>query len=329
MINLRNYYEFFSKNRFSDPSQITFFKDGGFAINCVRENALKVFDEECNLIETYSGKAILCASSGVVVVIEDGVGFKAYYKGKLIASDTVKNIARKSCSPHNNGFYFHTDHKTTYVYNISSNGSVNMAVLPIKVFDNYVETDDYGNTVITNSNTHESKCYNSLGNFLLNDVRRIKFLPNHRAIISTSKGADLINYEKSLIDPISLLHSSNPHGIQAFKGGYTVIFEDALVANADNGLFISRFKDEKFVSSGKTKVKDYEIVYNDLSCFWTGGKFDIFEVDEEILFVAYYDERFFPFFIDLCFSDKNIRDADIEEVYELKLYQMVRPSDFD
>lgn len=328
MIDLKKYYDFFSKVHFGRLADITFFNDGSFAVT--HEGLLHIFDENCVLLKSYTD-VFLCKSTGVIIKIEDGVGFKAYYKGNEIASYKENSCLRSVCHAHNNGFYLGVNCKGKYetiVFNVKTNGDIMVQKVPYSITSNTrLMVDDYGNIVVSLPNKNKSFWYNENEVVELDNVVGIKFLRNHRAIIFTPNGSNLVKYDtpSSLKSPITLLHSDSQSGIRAMKGGFTVIYQDALVADADNGMFICQYNKEKFVSPVCTKVKDYTIEYRDLNAFWVGGNFNIFEVNEEILFVNLYDGRFYPFFIDLNFLDEYINRETVDGVYELKLYQMVDP----
>ena len=325
MVNLKKYYEFFSKNRYSNSADITFFKDGSFAIY---NNGLDIYDETCNLVATYNQNALLCKKSGVVVVIENGVGFKAYYKGEEIVSIKDTKFDINICHSHGYGFYLAKKNCcATSVYFIERTGIVKITNVPYCFYSKCsFTTDEYGNTVVVDSMKAKTTFFNFDQQVLLDNILKVKLLSNNRAIISTRNGSDLIIYEglQSLMNPQSILHSNNKSGIRNMDGDFTVVYQDALVADSNNGMFVEEYNCEKFVSPGGAKVSNYTIMYQDLRTFWPGGYFRVFEVDEEVMFVNFYDGRFYPFFIDLLFSD-CILDANVDNVYSLKLCEMVHP----
>ena len=325
MIDLKQYYDFFGSHTFGVCSQIYFFQDGGFAIydnEYIGKGIIYIYDKDCKLLQTFDEPDlvyILPACS--VVVVKDisslaKTGFKVYKNGVEVQFIPLEDAHTYSCFVTNGGasIFVHrttvgSSHNSCFV--LSSFNEEQFRLVKVDIDFSYyairlIQGDSFGNVAFNPySNYIDKKAViyvDAKAQHLLSDVANITFLADKRAImrLKNALGTNLVSYEAPfcLETPDVLLHSQNYEGIKPL-GDFAVIFEDALIAQCENGVLFSEYKEEALVSTGGTKVYPYVIQNKDGKGFYPNNKGKFFIVEEDILFVFFNNGMFHPLFIDL------------------------------
>ena len=147
----------------------------------------------------------------------------------------------------------------------------------------------------------------------LEDVAKFRFTHSRKAlIVDKKKCSKLISYEgvssfneNNFSNPQTILKCLYPSEIRKL-GKYAVIFEKALIADASTGLFLMEYEssDKSFeVTFAKRKIKPFVIMDGDKKAFYPRDFGECFEVLSDTVFVFYYDERFYPIWVDLEIED--------------------------
>ena len=318
MIDLKNYYEFFSNNHFMKYESLMFLADGWFSIRrhsiATSSYYIEVYSEKAELMFTFHNPddvAILHKTCTIVEKSVDRGGFIIYRKGQekyFIEFDDVKHTYIKDISGSSAIISYQNE---LFTLNVSIDDEDFYKLNKLHLGTRLSKADCYGNVVYKNV-LDDYEIINKQGKiFKLNGIMDIEFLNYRRAIIS-EKGCSfkLVSYEKFnrnddyfqniLNKPDVLLMSDNFNGIRTL-GDSSIVFEKSLIADTVHGAFVAKYDEKKTpisVTIGNRFVYPYTITYKDKTAFYPVKTGDFFEVDYETLFVFFYDNRFYPLMID-------------------------------
>lgn len=311
-MDLKKYYDFFGKTSFGSNPSITFMQDGSFVI-CDEQNSKVIcYNSDCDpFFETnrQNDVVVLCETSTVVVRDVVRGGFNIFKKGKNVAF--ILTDAAKNCTmfTNNNSSILLTNSRAeTHIISTSTEKGYEFNTVSY-INPHLFKEDGYGNVVANSQSIQmQARFFNVHGEtYTIENVYKVNFLYGKRAVVEFCNGScQLVSYENDENGNIKftncLLHSDKRGGIEKF-GNYAVIFENKLVAIAEDGSFLCEVnsnddEDDTIFTPYAVKIKPYVVEYNGCKGYYPASSFTVFDVNNDTLLVFFYNGKFYPVFID-------------------------------
>ncbi len=332
-MDLKKYYEFFGNTLFGSGSKIEFMKDGSFVVYDRQNAKVTCYDADCSpFYESDRLKDVVVLSATNTVVVRDVKlgGFRIYKKGKEIANFLFSSVG--NC-------FMHTENNSSIVLSMNNNNNYSHVIsTACKAGSSFNVTryinphnfkeDDYGNIAINSHATNKPVIViDAEGNEReIEGICRVNFLSGKRAIINRCSGqTELVSYglddDNSFTNLVGLLCSEKRNGIMKL-GNYAVIFEDKLIASADDGSFLREAnsdddEDEVVITPFAVKLAPYVTELEDIKGFYPASSYQVFDVEDDTLFVFFYNGKFYPILIDLSadYTDEALHSDKIPMEY--------------
>jgi len=321
---MKHYYEFFANHRFGDDVKLKLFTNGWFSLS-KKSESVEIYNDKAELKLKFNNAkddvAILFNTGYVLVRDLKEMRFNVYYEDKIVAYLEIQGV---------NEIDFRFAVINSYsgacarigigneAYFLATKALIEQGSKPEAKFHKtnkgylVVEADIYGNIVYRGSNMMIAMDFEGK-KIALEDVVKFRFTHSKKALIVDKKNCSkLISYEglssfneNNFSNPQTILKCQYPSEIRKL-GKYAVIFEKALIADASTGLFLMEYEssDKSFeVTFAKRKIKPFVIMDGDKKAFYPRDFGECFEVLSDTVFVFYYDERFYPIWVDLEIED--------------------------
>lgn len=323
---LENYFKFFGNHIFQrkEENLVRFYEDGSFSL--YEGENLKLYSKDCKLIKSFCCPCLRFENGCIGIVSQQEDCIDIYVNGEFAYSFKLEYPYHR----------YHLSGNFLFLYECNN------------LFDYYRITKQHAKkcqySIVDHlKNKYDYRCYKGFKTagdwltifFMGNDTNRHAFLINAQDtdatydnmtnfrglidgsyIIETLNGSTLYNskFEK-------ILTSRKPEGIIPLGYGH-VLYENALIAETETGIFVKEYEGERAVSEGGVSIFPYKFVKENDTLFWTGGNFTFFKVEDNWLFVTYYDGKLYPIFIDDKIDDNLLLDNDIPKDYATKLAMM-------
>ncbi len=327
-MDLKKYYDFFGKTSFGSNSKIFFMKDGGFAIFDKKEREVTCYDSDCQCFLRYKNLenvVVLCESSCIVVKDAKHGGFHIYKGGNEVCFLPFNSVSE--C-------YMNTEHKSSIV--ITTSNRDKSTILTTDYLNGFAlnevdyvnphnfKEDGYGNVVVnSHSMQKEARQINREGvSRSVIGAHKVTFLSGKRAIVELcGGGSELVSYDENLNDRVCLLHSDKRNGIVKL-GNYAVVFEQKLIALADNGTFICEVDDNDdeemtTFSPDGLFIKPYVVESVFYKGFYPSSSYSVFNIADSYVMVFFYHGKFYPMFFeeDCVMIEQSLSSVNVPENY--------------
>lgn len=290
-ILLTDYWKFFGTNNFAKNSNVRFFIDGSFAIQC--GNKVAVYNSQCEQLKSFDNARIF--DTGCVGAIESNGNINIY----SVVTDTMVDTI--NCNAHD--FLRCTEHAfisrdvdsglLTFYRPAHNKYEYEKMNLP---YERLIDFKTSYNGMLFLNAEHEIKdkkskrLFDKFGNPLrLETSAMVEFLDCGSYIIYDSSGASLYNDSCK-----KLLHSDMDFGIRNF-GGYFVCYEDKLIANAKYGRIIKNVsQNELMLTPYNMSIYPYMMVGRDGIGYWLESqKMAIYPIGDNYLIGYWHDGKFY------------------------------------
>ena len=311
-MDLQKYYEFFGNTSFGGNPSISFMQDGSFVIYDKQNNKVTCYTSNCEpFFETNRLRdvVVLCETSTVVVREPAKGGFSIFKNGKNVAfilSDVAKNCTM--ITENNSSILLTNSRADTHIISTSSKNGYEFNTVSY-IHPHLFKEDGYGNVVANSQSTQiQARFFNVNGEtYTIENVYKVNFLYGKRAVVEFCNGTcELVSYENdengNLKFTDCLLHSDKKGGIEKF-GNYAVIFENKLVATAEDGTFLCEVdsrddEDDTVFTPYATKIKPYIVEVDGFKGYYPASSYSVYDVNNDALLVFFYHGKFYPVFID-------------------------------
>lgn len=319
-IKLTDYWKFFGSHKFAKGSEVTFFKNGSFAI----ETGEKVvfYDNNCNLHRNFEKAKVL--RNGFIL---DSIGLFDISRGDYTDDSLYGNVY--CCSKDAFITYSYEEKALVYCepsainkpkclqtriplfYNVCTDEKTGeIKTLPFVTVDEF-ETSTNGMYYISGQlkNGEIVKYLENIHHRIeIAKYSQVKLMDCGSYIISGSDGSNLYNAKG-----VKLLHSDLDYGIHDI-GGYFVRYEDKLIVDAKTGHIIKlatnderTLPNEDVFTPYHMSIYPYSLHGRDGKGFWLeshGIKIYPF-IDGHYLVGYWHDERFY-FIADSVFTSSQM-----------------------
>ncbi len=321
-----NYFKFFGNHIFQrkEENLVRFYEDGSFSL--YEGENLKLYSKDCKLIKSFCSPCLRFENGCIGIVSQQEDCIDIYVNGEFAYSFKLEYPHHRYQVSGNFLFLYDYNNHLDY-YRITKQHAKKCQY---SIIDHLKNKYDY-------------RCYKGFKTagdwltifFMGRDTDRYAFLispqdtdvtydnmTNFRGLIDSSyiiktlNGSTLYNskFEK-------ILTSRKPEGIIPLGYGH-VLYESALIAETETGLFVKEYEGEQAISEGGVSIFPYKFVKDDNKLFWHGGNFQFFKIEDKFLFVTYYDGKLYPIFIDEKIDEDLFLNKEIPTDYATRLSSM-------
>ena len=318
-MNYLNYFKFFGNHCFNDNEErrVKFYEDGSFSLY-VGANLL-LYSKDCVLVKTFEYTPLRFDNGCIAIEDAKQEKINVYHNGEFAYCFDI-GIGNKILGNSGNFLLLETSKGKQFYRITPTNAKKFQYSFNEHRFHRFGGYKALGDWIYLSFSSNECNFP-----YLINedDVNvapdgMIGFEPlkDGSYIIKTKTGDSLYNANHEKV-----LFSRKPKGILPL-GPCHVLYESTLIADTCSGIFVKEYAGEEAVSPGDVFVFPYKFVKENDTLFWMGGNFTFFKVEDNWLFVTYYDGKLYPIFIDDKIDDNLLLDNNIPKDYATKLAMM-------